>query len=152
MNLILNARFVGFLILVIVCGAVWSAASYFITYDGPAHQSGTEYRPDPPEDIPSMDPELTPPTNADRRRPAFQNSSISIFNNSNKTVRLAYTYVPQQDGKERSVYAHRERSELSPGQTIEDHEGAFGGPYHISVFANLLVGAEVRLDVRRIFP
>ena len=34
------------------------------------------------------------------------------------------------------MYAHRESSELTPGQTIEDHEGSFGGPYHISVFAD----------------
>ncbi len=95
-----------------------------------------EDRPDPPEDIPSMDPELNRLTNADRDRSAFQNTSIIIFNNSNKTVRLAYTNIPQPDGRERSVYGHRESGELLPGQTIEDHEVSFGGPYHISVFAD----------------
>ena len=95
-----------------------------------------EDRPDPPEDIPFMDPELKPLTNADRELVAFQDTTIAIFNNSNKTVRLAYTNIPQPDGNERSVYGHRESSELSPGQTIEDHEVSFGGPYHISVFAD----------------
>ncbi len=102
-----------------------------------------EDRPDPPEDIPSMDPDLNPLTGDDRERADFRDTSISIFNNSNKTVRLAYTNIPQPDGKERSVYGHRESSELSPGQTIKDHEVSFGGPYHISVYAD---GAWTKTD------
>lgn len=87
-----------------------------------------EDRPDPPEDIPFIDPELKPLTNADRQRTVFQRTTITIFNNSNKAVRLAYTNIPQPDGNERSVYGHRESSELLPGQTIEDHEVSFWRP------------------------
>ncbi len=101
-----------------------------------ASQVSIENRPDPPEDIPSLDPELDPVSGIDRKRPEFQRSTISIVNNSDSTIILAYTYTPQSDGRERSIYGHRESSVVHPGETVEDIEESFGGPYHISIFVD----------------
>jgi len=90
--------------------------------------------PPPPHDgiPPFEDSGLTAITEDDRRSEVFKVTTITIWNRSEQDIRVAYTYSAQLS----TGLDDRVTQEIPSNSTLDNVQMNFGGPVHISVYAD----------------